>query len=173
MQLVKKLVTESNIPMDEYKHISTGKTMLDESDGNTAKMQKPTDHFRIDTDNYVVFSSDAVEYLLRTLNRTDVSRVFQIGNMVIGDCSVICSANYKPHSSDTLSAALQMDKNKFYEMVRRMVKKNILSYCVCAPTGHVQKIYMLNPYIARKKKALNCELLTIFRDITQDGKEKK
>ncbi len=41
-------------------------------------------------------------------------------------------------------------------------------YMVCAPTGFVQKIYVLNPYIARKRRVMNCELMIAFCDVTKD-----
>lgn len=159
----------SNIKSDEYENLNTGDTLLDDSKGGQAKIVKETGTFQIDSDNYVVFDSNAVSYLCRELPKAEMARVMKIGNMVYGDCSIVCKKEDRTaHSSETLATALDMSINKFYIMIRKLVKKGILSYCVCAPSGYVQKIYMLNPYIARKRKSLNCELISFFRDVTKE-----
>jgi hypothetical protein len=93
--------------------------------------------------------------------------------MLRTDCSIVCQDNNHPHTPETISIKLDMHIDKWYEFVRKMVKKNILCYCVCAPSGYVQKIYMLNPFIARKRTTFNCELNTFFRDVTKDGECKE
>lgn len=159
----------SNVQTNKYANTQTGETMDSEikSDERVQK-KKPTGTFQINSDNYVTFDDNAVKYLLKVLNRTDVSRVFQMGNMTKGSCSVISHPNNKPHTSESLAKVLDMSMNKFYAMVRKMVKENILLYMVCAPTGFVKKIYVLNPYIARKNRVMNCELLMAFCDVTKD-----
>lgn len=159
----------SNVQADKYVNSKTGETMDSEIESKERIQKKaPTGTFEINSDNYVTFDDNAVKYLLKTLNRTDVSRVFQMGNMTRTDCSVISHPNNKPHTSESLAEVLGMSMNKFYAMIRTMVKENILLYMVCAPTGFVRKIYILNPYIARKKRAMNCELLMAFCDVTLD-----
>lgn len=159
----------SNVNPDDYVNTDTGETMRSETKPEERIQKKvPNRTFQINSDNYVTFDDNAVKYLLKVLNRIDVSRVFQMGNMTRGDCSVISHPNYKPHTSESLANVLELSMNKFYAMVRRLVKDGILSYTVCAPTGFVQKIYMLNPYIARKKKTISCELMYVFCDVTKD-----
>ena len=159
----------TNVHTDKYVNHETGETMRSETKSNERVQKKvPNGTFEINSDNYVMFDDNAVKYLLKVLNRTDVSRVFQMGNMTRGECSVISHSNAKPHTSESLSEVLGMSMNKFYAMVRTMVKEGILAYTVCAPTGIVRKIYILNPYIARKKRVMNCELMMTFCDVTKD-----
>lgn len=159
----------SNIHTDKYVNHETGETMRSETKSNErVQKKKPNGTFEINSDNYVMFDDNAVKYLLKVLNRTDVSRVFQMGNMTRGECSVISHPNSKPHTSDSLAKVLDMSMNKFYSMIRTLVKEGILAYTVCAPTGFVRKIYILNPYIARKKRTMNCELMMTFCDVSKD-----
>ncbi len=159
----------SNLHTDKYVNHETGESMRSETKSNERVQKKrPTGTFQINSDNYVMFDDNAVKYLLKVLNRTDVSRVFQMGNMTRGECSVLSHPNNRPHTSESLATVLDMSMNKFYTMVRRMVKEGILAYTTCAPTGIVRKIYILNPYIARKKKVMNCELMLSFCDVTKD-----
>ena len=170
MQLTKKINTTRNLPLDDYVNKDTGETILSEhKDKISITTRVGTNQFTISSDNYIVFDSNAIMYISQYLTKADVARVMTIANMVIGECSVICQGNNHPHTSETFSVALDMCQDEFYKMVKRLIKNNVLAYCVCAPSGYVQKIYMLNPYIARRRKFLNCELQTFFRDITQDG----
>ena len=168
MQTITKLKKQSRRHAAEYVNAETGETLASEAkDGITIKMTEDTKYFTIDSDEYVVFDSKAINYLAKELAKSDMARVLRLGNMVKGDCSIICQDNNKPHDSETLPKVLDdMSHDEFYKMVRKLVSKNILAYCVCAPSGFVQKIYMLNPYIARKRKVLNCELNTFFKDVT-------
>ena len=173
MQSTKKRVVSSHVIPSKYANVETGELLSSEVKNNiTITMKKGTDQFIINSDEYVTFSSDAMIYLADKLSNVDIARVFKIGNMLKGDCSVVCQNNNHPHTSETLALTLDMSKDEFYKMVRRLFKDNILAYCVCAPSGYVQKIYMLNPYIARKRKTINCELSLFFRDVTKDGEIK-
>lgn len=155
---------------DDYVNIHTGELLSSEvNEKVTITIKEGTNQFIINSDNYVTFTKEAIDYLNRELSNHDIGKITTIANMLKTDCSIICMNNNHPHSPETLSVTLDMNLNKFYEFVRKMVRKNILSYCVCAPSGYVQKIYMLNPYIARKRTSFNCELSLIFRDITKDG----
>jgi hypothetical protein len=169
MQKTTVLVTQSKKHPNEYVNTETGETLGSETnDKISITMKEATGLFEIDSNDYIVFDSGAIAYLESVLGNADVQRVNRMARMLKTDCSILCQDNNHPHSPETLSVIFNLSKNKFYEMIRRLVSKNILSYCVCAPSGYVQKIYMLNPYIARKRKNFNCELLVFFRDITKE-----
>ena len=134
----------------------------------TITMKENTNQFIINSNNYTTFTAEAMEYLTSELSNVDLARVFKMSNMLRTDCSVICQGNNHPHTPESLSVVLDMSSDEFYRMVSRMRSKNILAYCVCSPSGYVQKIYMLNPYVARKRTRMNCELNMFFRDVTKD-----
>ncbi len=156
---------------EEYVNTDTGEILSSEiKQGISLVLNKQTNQFIIDSDEYVTFDADAIYYLAEHLNAADRGKVMLLANMVKGDCCVLYQNNNHPHTPETLSVTFDMHIQKWYEFVRKMVKKNILAYCVCAPSGYLQKIYMLNPYIARKRKTINCELSHFFSDITKIGK---
>lgn len=161
---------KENIDLTNYVNVETGQLLSDEmSKGTIVQTLKETNQFIINDNEFVVFSSEAIAYLNRVLSNVEVRRIFTISDMLKTDCCIVSQRNNHPHTPETLSLTLGMDMNKFYEFVRKMVKKNVLAYAVCAPSGYVQKIYMLNPYIARKRKTINCELKHLFRDVMSDG----
>ncbi len=171
MNTVEKRKIQSKVIADQYANIETGELLTSEINNKISiTLKENTNHFIINSDEYVVFDADAIYYLTAHLSSTDRGKIMTIANMVKGDCSVVCQNNNHPHTPETLSITFDMHIDKWYTFVRKMVKQNILAYCVCAPSGYLQKIYMLNPYIARKRKTINCELNHFFTDITKQGK---
>lgn len=168
MQLTKRISKPASIHPSDYVNKETGETMDSECKDNVKlSMREGTDQFTVSTNNYIVFDADAIAYVQNAVAKADVSRVFTMTSMLRTDCSVLYQNNNHPHNSNTLPVILNMSQDKFYKMVRRLVSKGILAYAVCAPSGFTQKIYMLNPYIARKRKTFSNELNTWFRDITK------
>jgi hypothetical protein len=171
MNIKKTIKKKEAINLKEYVNISTGELLDSELKSNVSMtLNKDTNQFTISSDEYVTFDADAIYYLAEHLNATDRGKVMLLANMVKGDCCVLYQRNNHPHTPETLSVTFEMHIDRWYDFVRKMVKKNILSYCVCAPSGYLQKIYMLNPYIARKRKTINCEISNFFSDITKIGK---
>jgi len=171
MNTVEKRKVQSKLVPSEYANTETGELLSSEvKDKISITMKEDTNQFIINSDEYVVFDSDAIHYLTNRLSNTERGKIVTIANMVKGDCSVICQNNNHPHTPETLSITFEMHIDKWYAFVRKMVKQGVLAYCVCAPSGYLQKIYMLNPYIARKRKTINCELNHFFSDITKEGK---
>lgn len=170
MNTIKPKKTISKLHPSEYANVDTGELLSSETkEGISISMKEKTNQFIINSDEYVVFDSNAIQYLIKYASKGDVTRVFTMSDMVKGDCSIICQGNNHPHTPETLCGILNLTINEWYVIVRRLVKLNILAYTICAPSGYVQKIYMLNPYIARKRKTINCELNIFFRDVTKDA----
>lgn len=162
-----KLKKQSSIHPSDYVNTETGELLSSEVNNKVnITIKEDTGLFTISSDEYVTFDSKAMAYICSQLNKSDIARVFKMSDMVKGNCSILYQDNNFPHTTETLSSQLSITEHEFYAVVRRLVKSNILAYTICAPSGFTQKIYMLNPYIARKRKNLNCELKEFFRDVT-------
>jgi hypothetical protein len=171
-KIINRTINSKIIPSN-YVNTETGEVLTSEiSKGISITLKENTNQFIINSNNYITFTKEAIEYLSREVSNNELFKITTMANMLRTDCAIVCQENNHPHTPDTLSLSFDMCINKWYEFVRKMVKKNILSYCVCAPSGYVQKIYMLNPYIARKRTTFNCELSSFFRDVTKDGELK-
>ena len=170
MQKTRPRRVSSKVLPTDYVNTETGELLSSEcKDKISITLKENTNQFIINSDEFVTFDSEAMRYLSANIMSADLNRIFDMANMLKTDCSILTQNNNHPHDTDTLSATLNLSLNKFYEFVRRLVKRNILCYATCAPSGYVQKIYMLNPYIARKRTTFSCEMSKFFRDITKDG----
>lgn len=166
MSTIKKKKITSKLPVEMYANTETGETLASEL-GKTISIsvKQDTDQFIINYDNFVTFQDSAMYYIANVLTKSEVSLVFTMSRMLKTDCCILSQENNHPHNSETLQCELNLELSKFYALVRKLVKKGILAYCVCAPSGYVQKIYMLNPHIAKKRVTVNCALDVFFKDI--------
>jgi hypothetical protein len=75
---------------------------------------------------------------------------------------------HAPHTPESLSTYLDYSLERFYTLIKKLVKKGIMAYIVCAPSGYIKKVYMLNPTFARKGKRYNKYLADVFPDLRKD-----
>lgn len=155
----------SNINAGDYVNVETGELLISEvKDGVTLTVKEGTTQFMINSDKYVTFDTNAILFLASTVGNADIGKIVQIANLVKGECSVVYNGNY-PHTSESLAVTLDMNLNKFYAFVRKMVKSGVMAYIVCAPSGYVQKVYMLNPFIARRSKFFHVSVQQTFKKL--------
>jgi hypothetical protein len=167
------MIEEKNIcvqkKLEDYDlvHRETGQlAKLDK--GESVILKKKKDTFVMNYDNYVSFTPQAIEYLIVNCKKADIAKVLSISSTLKTEFCISYLDNNIPHNANSLCSFLDMTQDEFYRLVKRLVTKGVLAYTVCAPTGHVQKIFMLNPYIAKKRNEISNELKVMFRDITKD-----
>jgi hypothetical protein len=130
--------------------------------------EEQLDAFKLKDKNYVSITPEAIEYLTTHCMKTDIPKILMISATTKTNCNVAFTKNNTPHSIETLSNYLQLNKRELYRLINRLTKQNILAYAVCSPSGYLQKIIMLNPYLARRRTMFSDKLKLIFRDITKD-----
>ena len=118
------------------------------------------------TENFMTVDGDAWEYILTVINEVDSCRVIRMGNMLKTEHNIVFN-HTKPHTKETLSRFLGIDERSFRRLVNRLVKNNIMAYCVCAPSGFEYKVYMLNPTLVKKRKTFDKSLSVFFRDLSK------
>lgn len=160
MKVIAKPVT---LDADRYVNVETGEMLV--QDGRKIKAAEVTDKAAVSSSDFVTIDVDAIEWLVERLNDIEIGKITRMAATAKTEYCILSSSNNFPHTPETLAKYLGMNLNKFYEFIRKLVKMNVIAYCVCAPSGYIQKIYMLNPYIARKRKTIDRTLLTFFRDI--------
>lgn len=169
MSKVKKVRRHILVDANNFANPETGETLSSElNDKVSIKAEEETDLITISSDEYIVFDSKAMIFICSILSKPDVEKVFRMSNMVKTDCSILYQNNNTPHDTKSLSISLNFSQDELRRLIKRLVSANILAYTVCAPTGFTRKIYMLNPFLARKRKTIHCELQEIFSDLSDD-----
>ncbi len=158
----KTITVDKRIDPSLYVNAETGETMLSELEGVSLKTSKKTDLYVIDSKEYVIIDSKGIQYICSELSAVDCQRYTTMANWLKTEFNIVYNNNV-PHSLDTLSAALGIDKDSATRLVNRLVKKGLMAYVVCAPSGFIQRLYMLNPSVVRKRRTFNKELMMFFK----------
>lgn len=96
-------VVSSNINPDKYVNTDTRELLSSQlNDKIHITLREDTNQFSINSDEYVVFDSEAMKYLAMVLNASETAKVFTMADIIKTDCSVLCKRDNKPHNSDSL-----------------------------------------------------------------------
>ncbi len=160
----RNVIEKRNLDLDNYVNSETGELLLSEFNGTSITASKETNRVLISSDEYVVIDSPSLRIMCDLLSNVDYRRVVTMGNWLFTDFNVVFNNNV-PHTLDTLAKALNMNPDDTRRFCKRLVEVNIMAYVVCAPSGFLQRIYMLNPILIRKRKTFHKHLLTFFNEL--------
>jgi hypothetical protein len=175
MTISKKLPNREVSNPADYANIYTGEVLNSENKTESVELvkYKPSTKMLLESKDYITIDSQALLYLCNVLSKGDISHLYRMAQMLRTDCSILFNNNNKPHTTESLCKALDVDVSNFRKVLNRLVKKNVLAYAVCAPSGYVKKVYMFNPYVARKAQIFSCELDNFFSNLSiKEGQDK-
>jgi hypothetical protein len=166
----KKIKTKENFNPNDYVDPNTGETigskLLEKGSSLQLIKEKDTDFYIINSDEYIIIDSKALARVSLLLKQNELAKLLKMSDKVKTPFNIIYDNN-TPYTAETLSELLEYDMNKFYAMVRKLVKIGVLAYVVCAPSGYLKKVYLLNPTFARKGKKYHDYTKDIFPDLGQ------
>lgn len=160
----KRIVRREGFDPSDYVNKTTGETLESVLGGSSLQSVSQSDLFTISYDDYIVACGKRLKEVKGAVSRSDYTRFMEMSLMVKTIFNVLYNSTI-PHDLDSLSRALEIDKDNTTKLVNRLVKKGFMAYTVCAPSGFVQKLYMLNPSIIRKRKTFHKELFIFFKDL--------
>lgn len=168
MTKIKSVKNKVKKDIEKYVNIDTGETLQSEliCGKETIIAKKDTDLFTIESKEFIVIESKAMIYLSKILTASEFEKVLCMANMVKTEFNILFNYNI-PHTPDTLSKELQLTVDNLTRLIKKLHKKGILAYIVSYKSGYLQKIYMLNPTVARKRKTFHNDLLEIFEDLSK------
>ena len=158
-----KKTNRKKIDGELYVNKDTGETLASELP-NVSSVTQETDLVIMNSEEYVILDSRALEYIRRNFSPVDLGRIMQMTDMTYGEFNVLYR-DRTPHTADSLMEDLNYSRNKFANFMKRLEKKSIIYYIVGYVDGKRSKKIMLNPNLARKRKTINKECLNSFHDI--------
>ena len=165
--IMKNIKRNRKIDINTYVNTDTGETLISELKNTKSSLlvQDDTELYTVDSKEYVVIDSKALEYIISNLSYSDTTKTISLANTLKTDYNIIFN-HTKPHNLDSLSELLGTNKDEITKFIKRLTKLSILAYVVSTKDGQYQKCYLMNPTFARKRKTFNKELLTFFDDLT-------
>lgn len=129
--------------------------------------QQEPKYITFNSDEGIFIDSKALAHVSKLLSNNELSKVLKIADTVKTPHNILYDEEGLPHTPESLSVYIEFSINKFYTLMKKLVKKGIMAYVVCAPSGYVRKVYMLNPTFIRKGKKFNVWSTDIFPDLSK------
>lgn len=162
---MQKIKTKNNIDATKYVNIETGELLSAEKPGATS-INIDTNLVMIDYKEYVIIDSKALRYIKNNFNNSDFARIVEMADMVKGNSNYVYDRrNNVPHTDKTLMKELDLTRNRFVDFVNRLVDKEVIYLMIGSKNKKKFKYIILNPYLARKTKTTDENILCYFTDL--------
>jgi len=160
---------KKNIDLSKYVNIDTGEFLTDKiNDKNSVIIDEKTDMSIVSYSDYSVISTEAILTLNQILNNSDLANVIKMAIVVKTPLSIVFNNNI-PHTNDTLQKYLEIkSQSMFIGLIKRLMKAGVLYQMKGLVYGEVRVIYIINPYICRKRKTFENKILDIFKQFKEE-----
>lgn len=165
--MTKSVVKNVNLDLSLYFNEETGESLASELVGNGMKVsvREETDTVTIDKgDNFGFINYDTLAKVSQILNASDLGHVLRMFPLTKTDMNMVYNHSV-PHSNETLQSYLEIsNRNKFYELMKRLIKAGVLYQIKGNINGAVRVVYIMNPFLANKRRTFNSTLVKLFKD---------
>lgn len=161
--------TKKNLDLSKYANVDTGEFLIDEVDGkNSITIDEKTDMSVVSYSDYSVISTEAITILTQLLNNSDLANVIKMSIVVKTPMSVLFNHNI-PHTNETLQKYLEIKSESMYMgLIKRLMNVGVLYQMKGLIFGEVRRIYIINPYICRKRRVFENKVLDIFQQFNNE-----
>lgn len=134
----------------------------------TSDTEEETKGTKIQYTEYCMINFDALKYLHKNFNLSDIGRITLLPMMTKTSASEEVSMNtlYKtqrtPHNYNSLKVAFEMSSSRFSALFNKLLKKNIIAKATSYKDNKKINIIMLNPYLTRRHVTTSNEILELF-----------
>lgn len=160
-----KETKKTTFDVTKYVNKDTGELLSSElSDSKmTVTITEKGDYVILASDDYIVLDSKAVSYLANTLSRTEFSSVMSMTTDLKTPLNLVFNGP-TPHTNETLQRYLgYSSKAMFLKLIGKLMKVGVLYQIKGNIQGEVRVIYMMNPFLARKRKTVDNKVVDVFK----------
>jgi PHD/YefM family antitoxin component YafN of YafNO toxin-antitoxin module len=177
MNRIHRVKEKVNINVDDYVNTSTGEPLTDElkNDKSLLIVTKENDKYIIiSSDDYCILDSQVMLYLGTILKKAELASIILMAQDTRTPINLVYnSSENMPHTNETLQQFLGYgSKAMFINLIRSLMKIGVLYQIKGKIHGEVRVIYMLNPFISRKRKQVDAKLAEVFENYSKAIKEK-
>lgn len=153
------------IDLTKYVNEETGELLTSElqRDKMVVTVTKEGDYVVITSDDYVVLDCKTVNYLSDILSRTEMNNILMMATDLKTPLNIVYNGP-QPHSNESLQVFLgYSSKSTFIKLLQKLIKAGVLYQIKGNIRGEVRVIYMMNPFLARKRKTIDKEVFEVFK----------
>jgi len=158
---LKKWVNPGN-----YANIETAETYDSElNPDESIYMEVETGEVVLTFANFVSYDASFEEEICKRLSDADYKRYRLMSCWLHTNFNVVLSGNNRPHTRQTLAKAIGLSEDGTTRLVNRLKEEGLMLYGIFPESGYDKKIYIMNPFVTRKRKIIHEHMLTLFIDI--------
>ena len=153
------------IDLTKYVNEETGELLTSElqRDKMVVTVTKEGDYVVITSDDYVVLDCKTVNYLSDILSRTEMNNILIMATDLKTPLNIVYNGP-QPHSNESLQVFLgYSSKSTFIKLLQKLIKAGVIYQIKGNIRGEVRVIYMMNPFLARKRKTIDKEVFEVFK----------
>lgn len=161
------------IDLSKYVNLETGEPLVDEvPKGAKMSLKKDNGQTLVKYDDFAVISTDAINYLSVILNNSDFSNVLRMSVTTKTALNLLYNNNI-PHTNASLQNYLKINSESgFIKLIQRLMKVGVLYQIKGNIYGEVRVMYMLNPFLSKKRNMIENDVISIFKVFQLEVKEK-
>lgn len=146
-----------------YVNIETGENLAEEVDTITSiTVTEDTGLVRITSKNYSMIEIESLLILKDILSSSHIGCIMLLSTTSKTEDNVLYNNNI-PHTNTTLQKYLGFkSSSQYFTLIKELINLNVLYPKKHKVQGKLKTIYMINPYVCRKRSKLNPELFEIF-----------
>ena len=153
------------IDLTKYVNANTGELLTSElqRDKMVVTVTEEGNYVVITSDDYVVLDCKTVNYLSDILSRTEMNNILMMATDLKTPLNIVYNGP-QPHSNESLQVFLgYSSKSTFIKLLQKLIKTGVIYQIKGNIRGEVRVIYMINPFLARKRKTIDKEVFEVFK----------
>ena len=158
---------KENVVLDVsiYHNQDTGELLSSElGKGKSITVTQKTNGVMIDYDDYATISTEAMLQLANILINSDLANALKMSLCAQTPLSLLYNNNNQLHSNKTLQEYLEIKSEaKYFELIKKLIKAGVLYQIKGLIHGEVRKIYMINPFLSKKRKVFDEQVIKVFK----------
>lgn len=169
---VKRISEKKLIDLSLYHNEDTGEILSSEvGKGTTITVSQKTEKVTIDYEDYATISTKAMLTLMEVLNNSDLANTLKMSLCAKGPLSLLYNENNQLHSNETLQKYLDISsRSSYFSLVNKLISVGVLYQVKGLIHGEVRKIYMINPFLSKKRKVFDEKVIEVFQSFDKKTK---
>lgn len=160
-----RITKNVDFDLENYVNAETGELLSSvlNKDKLTVKVTEKGDYVVMSSDDYVVLDSATVKFLATELSRAEMSNVIMMTTDLKTPLNLVYNGP-QPHSNESLQTFLGYSSQAmFLKLLKKLMNLGVLYQIKGRILGEVRVVYMLNPFIARKRRTIDANVFKVFQ----------
>ena len=153
-----------NLDLSKYVNSDTGELLTSElnKDKMIVSVTQEGNYVVITSDDYVVLDCKTVNYLSAVLSKPELQSIVLMATDLKTPLNIVYNGP-QPHSNDTLQRFLGYSSQAmFLKLLKKLIKEGVIYQIKGKISGEIRVIYMMNPFLARKRKTIDKGVFNVF-----------